>query len=368
MDVPRSTSVRRRRQIWRAVLLVLALAVITLITVGLSQLEPAAPTVERATVWTDTVKRGPMLREVRGTGTLVPEVIWWIPAATAGRAERILVLPGAEVLADTELLELSNPELELDAANAEWQLKSAEAEFASLDVTLQNELLGLQASVARVEADHQEALLSRDVDQELFDDGLISERSLKLSKARVEELAKLNEIEHKRLDSWEASREARLAAQRARVEQARALHDLKRAQVESLHVRAGTDGILEQLPVEVGQWVAPGTVLAKVTDPRTLKAVVKIPETQARDVLPGQVAAIDTHNGVVQGRVVRIDPAVTEGTVAVDVAIEEALPKGARPDLTVVGTIELERLDDVLYVGRPVFGQANSTVGPVQVP
>jgi HlyD family secretion protein len=230
-------------------------------------------------------------------------------------------------------------------------------------VTLRNELLTLQAGVARIEADFHEARLRQAVDQELYNDGLISERNLNLSKVRVEELAKLSEIEQKRLQINEASQKYRLAAQGARVEQARALHNLKRAQVESLRVTAGTAGVLEQMAVEVGQPVTPGMILAKVTDPRSLKAVVRIPETQARDVQPGQLASIDTRNAVVAGRVVRIDPAVTDGTVAVDVALEGDLPRGARPDLTVVGTIEIERLDDVVYVGRPVFGQAHSIIG-----
>ena len=362
MDVPRP-SVARHRLIRRLIAAVVAVCAIGGITWWLSRLEPAAPTVERASVWLDTVKRGEMLRQVRGTGSLVPEVIWWIPAATAGRAERILVLPGAVVQADTVLLELSNAELELEAVNAEWQLKSAQAGLAALKVNLRNELLGLEASVARVAADYNEARLREEVDQELYDDGLISERNLKLSKVRVEELAKLYEIEQKRLETWEASEEARLAVQQAGVEQARALHNLKCTQVKSLRVCAGTEGVLEQLPVEVGQQVAAGTILAKVTDVRTLKAVLRIPETQARDIQPGQIAEIDTRNVMMSGRVVRIDPAVQEGTVAVDVSLEGELPKGARPDLTVVGTIEIERLDDVLYVGRPVYGQAHSTVG-----
>ena len=362
MDIPRA-NVARRRNVRRAFLALIALAVIALVTVYLSRLEPAAPAVDRATVWLDTVKRGPMLREVRGTGSLVPEVIWWIPAATAGRVERVLVLPGTTVEAETVLLELSNAELELDAVDAEWRLKSAQAELEALEVNLRNELLSLQASVARIGADYQEARLLQAVNQELYDDGLISERNLELSKVRVEELAKLNEIEQKRLDISQASQDARLAAQRARGEQARALFELKKRQVDALRVRAGTVGVLEQMPVEVGQRVTPGTVLAKVTDVTTLKAVVRIPETQARDVLPGQTASIDTRNGIVPGQVARIDPAVQEGTVAVDVALIGELPKGARPDLTVVGTIEIERLDDILYVGRPVFGQAHSTVG-----
>jgi len=361
MDIPRA-NVARRRWIRRGVLAVFAVAVVVGMTVGLSRLEPAAPTVERSAVWLDTVKRGLMVREVRGTGSLVPEATWWIPATTDGRVERILVLPGAPVSADTVLLELSNLELELDAVTAEWQVTLAEAELAALEVSLQNELLALRASAARLEADLREASLQKEVDEELFADGLISERNLNLARVRVEELVKLNEIEKGRLEKWDASEQARLAAQRARIEQARALHRLKLAQVDALRVRAGTEGVLEQLPVEVGQRVAAGTVLAKVTDVRSLKAVVRIPETQARDLQPGQPASIDTRNGVVAGRVVRIDPAAQGGTVAVDVALMGELPKGSRPDLTVIGTVEIERLEDVLYVGRPVHGQAQSTI------
>ena len=362
MDIPRE-NVARRRRLRRLLLAVIGLVAVGAITLGLSRLEPAAPTVERATVWLDTVKRGPMVIQVRGTGSLVPKIIWWIPATTAGRVERILVLPGTVVEPDTVLLELSNAELDLDAVDAEWRLKSAEAELASLQVGLQSELLALQASVARVQADYAEARLRKEVNQELYDNGLISKRNLELSRVRVEELAKLSDIEQRRLDMWGQSQEARLATQRAAVEQARALHQLKRTQVAALQVRAGTAGVLEQMPVEVGQQVAAGLILAKVTDPKSLKAVVRIPETQARDVQPGQIASIDTRNGIVPGKVARIDPAVSEGTVAVDVTLQGPLPKGARPDLTVVGTIEIERLENVLHVGRPVFGQAQSTVG-----
>lgn len=362
MDIPRP-SMARRRLLRRIIIGVVAVSALGGVTWGLSRLEPAAPTVDRAALWVDTVRRGEMLRQVRGSGSLVPEVTWWIPAATAGRVERILVLPGAKVDADTVILELSNPELELEAVNAEWQLKLAEAELATLTVSLRNELLALEASVARVAADHNEARLGKEVDQQLYDDGLISDQNLKLSKVRAEELAALYAIEQKRLDTWDASEEARLAAQQAAIEQARAVHALRRTQVSALQVTAGTDGVLEQLPVEVGQQVAAGAILAKVTDVRTLKAVLRIPETQAQDVQPGQLVEIDTRNVVVPGRVVRIDPAVQEGTVAVDVSLGGELPRGARPDLTVVGTIEIERLDDVLNVGRPVYGQAYSTIG-----
>lgn len=271
MDVPRE-NVARRRWIRRGVTLVVSLAAVGAISIWLSRLEPAAPSVDQATVWSDTVKRGLMVREVRGTGSLVPEVVWWIPAPTAGRIERVLVLPGLEVEADTVLLELSNPELELAAVNAEWQLKSAEAELVSLE-----------AMLARVHADHHEALLREEVDNELFKDGLISQRNLKLSRVRVEELAKLSEIEERRFVVSEESQPARVASQRASVEQARSLYELKRSQVGLLSVWAGRGGLLEQLPVQVGQQVAPGTILAKVTDPTSLKAVLRIPETQARE-------------------------------------------------------------------------------------
>ncbi len=361
MDIPRS-NIARRRKIRRGIFGVLGLAAVAVITAGLSRLEPAAPSVEFTGI-VGAVERGSMVRQVRGTGSLVPVRTWWIPAGTAGRVERILVFPGTPVAADTILLELSNPQLELEAVDAQWRQTSAEAELTSLEVSLRNELLELQASVARVEADYNEALLREEVDRELYDNGLISQRNLKLAQARVRELAKLSEIERKRLDIRGASQEARMAAQRARVEQARALHTLKREQVEALRVRAGTDGVLEQMKVEVGERVPPDKILAKVTDPKNLKAVVKIPETQARDVQPGQIASIDTRNGIVTGSVARIDPAVTEGTVAVDVTMEEPLPRGARPDLTVTGTIEIERLQDVLYVSRPSYGQAHSTVG-----
>ena len=320
MDVARA-GVARKRKTHRMIIGAGGLAAMAVITVGLSRLKPAVPTVDRASVFSGVVQRGSMLREVRGSGKLVPEVVWWIPATTARRVERILVFPGASVQGETVLLELSNAELDLDAVNTEWEFKSAEAELLALDVMLQNELLALQAAVARVAADYQDAMLREEIDKQLFADGLISERNLKLSRSRVEKVSTLDEIERKRLDSWDASQEARLAVQRSRVEQARALHNLKRAQVETLRVRAGTDGVLEQMPVEVGQRVARDTILAKVTDPNTLKAVLRIPETQARDVVPGLSATIDTRNGLIAGRVARIDPAVQDGSVSVDVAL-----------------------------------------------
>lgn len=361
MDIPR-TSTARSRRFRRVVYVVIGLSAALLITVGLSRLRPAAPTVERSTVLVDTVKRGQMLRQVRGLGTLVPEDIRWIPAATDGRVERIRVLPGAIVTADTVVLELSNPELELAALDAEWQLKAAEADFKSLRARLDTQLLDQKAATAVVEAEYRQAQLQAETDEELAKKGLAPDLVRKLSKVKAEGLTIRYEIEQKRLEINAEAIQAQLAAQQARVEQLRALFRLKRRQVESLRVRAGAEGVLQQVPVEVGQWVMPGTNLARVAEPGHLKAVLKIAETQAKDILIGQKASIDTRNGVVPGHVVRIDPAAQNGTVTVDVALEGSLPRGARPDLSVDGTIELERLDDVLYVGRPAYGQGQGVV------
>jgi HlyD family secretion protein len=333
------------------------------ITWGLSTLKPAAPTVEKATVWTDTVKRGPMLIQVRGLGTLVPEEILWIPATTDGRVVRRFVLPGSPVTADTVVLELTNPELEQLALDAEWQLRAAQAQLNSLKAQLESQLLDQKAAAATVQSEYQQAKLNAEKDEELAKLGLGANLNVKLSKAKAEALTTRNSIEQQRLQVSSDSVKAQLDAQKARVEQLRALYELKRTQIESLRVRAGAEGVLQELPVEVGQRVTAGTILAKVAQPAHLKAQLKIPETQAKDVQIGQVASIDTRNGIIPGSVMRVDPAVQNGTVTVDVKLEGALPKGARPDLSVDGTIEIERLRDVLYVGRPAFGQPNSTVG-----
>jgi HlyD family secretion protein len=333
------------------------------VTLGLSRLKPAAPSVERSTVWTDTVKRGLMVRQVRGLGTLVPEEIRWIPALTEARVERIVVHPGTTVAADTVILELSNPELELLAQEAESELRAAEAEYTELRVRLESQRLDQEATAARVQAEFQQAKLRKAADEELAEQGLIADINLQISRVAAEELAKRNELEQKRLAIAGESVEAQLAAHRARVEQSRALARLRRSQVEALHLRAGIEGVLQQVPVEVGERVTPGTNLARVARPDRLKAEVRIAETQAKDVQIGQSVSVDTRNGVIDGKVSRIDPAVQNGTVTVDVTLEGPLPKGARPDLTVDGTIELERLEDVLYVGRPAQGQGDSVVG-----
>jgi HlyD family secretion protein len=362
MDVERKFAGRRRR-IRRTLYALGALSVLGTITMGLSRLERALPTVQQSAVWVDTVKRGQMIRQVRGPGTLVPEEILWIPAATQGRVERILVQPGAMVQPTSVLLELSNPELELEALDAKLQLGAAEADYTDLEVRLASQLLEQKARAASVRAEYTQAKLRADAEEELAREGLISELTRKINSSMLEELASRHAIEQDRLDIGSGSIQAQLAAQRARIEQLRALYQLRQRQLHSLQVRAGTTGIVQEMLVEVGQQLAPGTNLARVANPEKLKARLRIPQTQVQDVRIGQKATIDTWNDLIAGRVTRIDPAVREGTVTVDVALEEALPKGARPDLNVDGTIEIERLDDALYVGRPAYGQEDATLG-----
>jgi HlyD family secretion protein len=362
MDIPRP-GVARQKRLRRVIYGAMAAFAILLITLGLSRLKPAAPTVERATVWIDQVKRGPMLRQVRGLGTLVPEEIRWIPALTPGRVERIVTLPGTELTPDTVILELSNPELELEALDAESQLRGAEAQLTELRVRLKSQHLDQQAAAARVQAEYNQAKLRADADEELAAQGLLADINYKVSRGTADELANRHRIEQERLSIAEEAIQAQIAVQDAQVEQRRAFARLKRSQFQGLRIRGGLAGMLQQVGVEVGQQVTPGTNLARVAQPGKLKAVIRIAETQAKDVQIGQVAAIDTRNGVVPGKVSRIDPAVQNGTVTVDVALNGTLPKGARPDLTVDGTIELERLEDVLFVGRPAQGQPESQVG-----
>lgn len=362
MDIQRK-GIGRKKRIRRIIYGTGGLVLVLLITLGLSRLEPAAPSVERATVWMDTVKRGEMLRQVRGTGTLVPEEIRWIPAVTEGRVERRVVLPGAEVKPDTVILELSNPELVQTALAAEMDLKRSEAEYANLRVQLESQAMTQRAGAAAIESEYIQAKLQAESNQELADSGLISELIVRQSTARANSLATRHQLEQQRLAIVSKSVEAQLEAKRAEVEQRRALYNLRRRQVQALRVRAGIAGILQQLPVEVGQQVTPGFNLARVAVPEQLKAELRIPETQARDIQIGLPASIDTRNGVVAGRVMRVDPAAQDGTVTVDVSLERPYPRGARPNLSVDGTIELERLEDVLYVGRPAYGQPNSTVG-----
>jgi HlyD family secretion protein len=319
--------------------------------------------VERSTVWIDTVKRGPMTRKVHGLGTLVPEDVRWIPAQTEGRVERHVILPGTPVKPDSVILELSNPELELAAMEAESQLRAAEASYSELRVRLKSQRLDQESSAARVRADYASARMRAEADAELARDGLVADITVKTSRVSADELQNRDRVEQERLAIAAEAVDAQLAVQAAQVEQARALARLRRAQFNALKVRAGMEGVLQLLPVEVGSRVTPGVNLARVAHPGKLKAVVRIAETQARDVMIGQKAAVDTRNGVVDAHVSRVDPSAQQGTVTVDLALDGPLPKGARPELSVDGTIELEHLADVLYVGRPAQGQAESLVG-----
>jgi len=362
MDIARPSGAsdrRKRRLIYGGVGIVL----IALVTLGISRLKPASPTVERSTVWVDTVKRGPMLRQVRGLGTLVPEEIRWIPAATEGRVDRILVLPGAALKSDTALLELSNPQLQQEALDAEWKLKAAEADYKNLEMQLASQVLAQKSEAAKAESEFSQAKMQADTDAALQKLGVISQNSLKVSNSKAQESATRNQIEHQRLANSGQVLEAQLLAKQAEVEQFRAMFSLKQSQLRGLHVLAGTSGVLQEQTLKVGQWVTPGTTLAKVVQPERLKAELKVAETQAKDIQLNQPASIDTHNGVITGHVTRIDPSVVNGTVTVDVALDGNLPQGARPDLSVDGTIDLERIADILYVGRPAFGQEKSTVG-----
>jgi HlyD family secretion protein len=361
MDIARPSRAREKK-IRRILLGSAGVVAALLITLGLSRLKPAAPSVERATLLIDKVKRGPMLREVRGLGTLVPEEIRWIPAATEGRVERIVVQPGSTVKADTVILELSNPEVELQALDAESELRAAEAQQAETKVRLESQRLDQQSTVAQVQSEAHQAQLQADADEQLANQGLVADLARKKSRAAAEELAKRQGIEAQRLEISGESIAAQLAVQQAQVEQRRAQARLRRSQFQALRVRAGIDGVLQQVPVEVGQRVTPGTNLARVAQPERLKAVVKVAETQARDVQNGQKATVDTRNGVIPAHVSRVDPAVLNGTVTVDLALDGKLPKGARPDLSVDGTIEIERLDDVLFVGRPAQAQPDALV------
>jgi len=363
VDIARPAIIARQRRTRRITYGAAAAVAVLLITLGLSRLKPAAPSVDRGTLVIDTVKRGGMLRQVRGLGTLVPEELRWIPAATEGRVERIVVQPGSTVSPDTIILELSNPELEMQALDAESQLRAAEAQHAELKVRLESQHLDQEAAAASVQADYAQARMRADTDQQLAEQGLVADLNRKLSRVAADQLENRNRIEQRRLAIAGDSIKAQLAGQQAQVEQKRVLARLRRNQVKAQAVRAGIGGMLQQVPVEVGQRVAPGTILAKVAEQNRLKAVIKVAETQAKDIQIGQPASIDTRNGMVDGRVSRVDPAAQNGTVTVDVALTSELPKGARPDLSVDGTVELERLENILYVGRPA--QGGQGPGPV---
>src|SRR5215469_3778750 len=364
MDIQRpdqSHSKRIKRIAYAAIAVLLTGGV----TIGVSRLRPAAPTVDRATTWTDEVKRGAMLRDVHGLGTLVPEEIRWIPAQTDSRVDRKVLKPGAIVHPSSIILELSDPQLQRDLLDAQYLLKGAEADYANLKVQVNSQLMNQKSTEATVRSDYEQAKIQHEVDEKLAKEGIGSDVTAKLSKVKEEQLAIRLQLEAERTRVATDSAAAQLAAQEAKVEQQRALYNLKKSQYDALHLRAGIEGVLQLVPVEEGQQVTPGTNLSRVADPNRLKAEIKIPETQAKDVRIGQKATIDTRNGVVDGHVSRIDPSVQNGTVTVDVSVDKPFPpgSGARADLSVDGTVELENLKDVLYVGRPVNGQSDSTIG-----
>lgn len=363
MDIKRPGKSKLKKRIRTAVLILIGLVAVGGITFGLTKLKPAAPTLDRSTAVIDTVKRGQMLREVRGNGTLVPQVTRWVPAPADGRVEKILVQAGVEVGAGTVIVELSNPQMEQQAIDADFQVKTAQADLENLRVRLESENMTQQSTIASINAEYSQAKLQLDTDESLGKQGLVPELSLKISRVHVQDIANRLKVEQQRLAISAKSVKAQTNAQQSRLDQLRALAKLKRDQVDALKVRSGTNGVLQVVAVQEGQQVTPGVNIARVADPASLKAELKINETQIKDVKLGQHVAVDTRNGIIEGKVSRIDPAAREGTFVVDAELTGPLPASARPDLSVDGTIELERLNDVLYVGRPAFGQPQQTVG-----
>jgi HlyD family secretion protein len=366
MDVPKPFAARHRRRRQVSIALI-GLIVTGGITMGVTRLKPAIPSVERSSVWVDAVKRGSMVRQVRGLGTLVPDEIRWIPTLTDGRVEKILLRPGTPVKADTLLVILSNPAVEQLAFDAEWKLRAEEAQYHNLEVTLQSQVLDQEANTAKAEQEAEDARMKSSTDAELAKVNVVSEQAQKISAGSARSLTIRAEIEKQRYANARKQLEAQLAVGKAKVEEARAVYELQKKQKSMLQVRGGMDGILQELSfngntLQEGEQVPAGTTIAKVANPKRLKAELKIPESQAKDVQVGQAAQVDTHNGLIQGRVIRIDPSVQNGTRTVDVALDGDLPAGAVPDLSVNGTIDLERMANVLFVSRPAFGEEKSTV------
>ena len=363
MDIKRPAKSKLKKRIRNGALIVIGLVAVGGITVGLTKLKPAAPTLDRSTAVIDTVKRGQMLVKVRGNGTLVPQLTRWVPAPADGRLEKILVEPGVEVNTGTVIFELSNPQMEQQAIDADFQMKAAQADQENLKVRLESEYMTQQSAIASINAEYSQAKMQLETDEVLGKQGLVPMILLKVARVRVQDLANRLKVEQQRLAISSRSTRAQINAQTARIQQLRALAELKKSQVDALKVRAGTNGVLQQVSVQVGQQVTPGFNMALVADPASLKAELKIAETQIKDVKLGQPVEVDTRNGIIQARVSRIDPAAREGTFTVDAELIGPLPPSARPDLSVDGTIELARLDNVLNVGRPAFGQGQQTVG-----
>jgi len=363
MDIPRIKPPSKKRYVQGGI----AVGAVLLMTVVLANLKPAAPSVDAGTLWLDTVQRGEMVREVRGPGTLVPEQIRWISALTPARVERRLAEPGDSVKAQTVLLEMSNPDVQINALQALQALTSAESQLVQLETNLESNRLSQEATAAQARSAYNEATRQATMAETLATKGLMAPFEVSRLRDNVVEAATRQRIEDERLRLLTASAAPQIRVQKEQVVRLRAIAEHRQNEVRGLLVRAGEDGVLQELTLQLGQWVVPGQVLAKVVQPKRLKAVLRIPETLAPDVRLGQTAKIDTRNGIVTGRVLRIDPASTSGTVSVDVSLEGELPQGARPELSVDGTIELERLSDVLYVGRPGYGQPNSTIGMFKV-
>jgi HlyD family secretion protein len=363
MDIKRPPKSKLKKKIRTAVMIIVGVATLGGITYGLTKLKPAAPTLDPSTAVIDTVKRGEMVRDVRGNGTLVPEVTRWVPAPAEGRVESLPLQAGVEVSADTVIAELSNPQMEQQATDAEFQVKAAEADEENLRVRLESDTMTQKAAIATINSQYSQAKLQLDADEVLHKQGLVADLTVKISRVAVQDLANRLKVEQERLGVAGRATNAQLNAAASRIQQLRVMAKLRREQVDALKVRAGTAGVLQQVSVQVGQQVTPGLNIARVADPASLKAVLRVAETQIKDVRIGQPVLVDTRNGIIQGTVARIDPAAREGTFEVDASLVGPLPPSARPDLSVDGTIELERLNDVLKVGRPAFGQANQTIG-----
>jgi len=362
VDIARPESVKRKKKIRRIIYAAAALIVIAGISFGVSRLSPAAPGVEAATVWIDTVKRGELIRQVRGSGTLVPENIRWITSTTSGRVEKRLLRPGATVTPTSVILIMTNPDLQQAATTADLAWKSAQAALENRRAQLQTELLTQEAALATAKSNANQAALTLAAKEELYKDKLISTLELKQFQGQAAETKNRENIAEKQLEIAKAGMKSQIAPQEADVNQKRAAYELVLKQLEDLKVKAGMHGVLQLLPVEEGASVQANQQVARVADPTVLKAELRIAETQTKDIKIGQVAEVDTRNGTVPGKVTRIDPASANGTVGVDVSLEGALPPGARPDLSVDGTVRLEKLNDVIFVGRPAFGQEESTI------
>ena len=366
-DIVRDPAILKRKRLRQAGYATVGAIIVVAVSIALARMEPAAPTVEQATVLIDTVKKGSIVRQVRGLGTLVPEDTRWLPSTTDGRVERILLRPGAAVGPNSVILELSNPQVEQEALNAKLALQSAQAALENLKVQLESEYLKDQAGAAALDAEFQQARMQAEADEELAKEQLVSEITRKQSQLKATTLQKRVKIENERLATARQSIDARLRVQQAAVDQAQAVAGLQASRLAALKVTPGFSGVLQQVPVEVGARVGPGANLARVADPMRLKAELKIAETQAKDIEIGQSAEIDTRGGIMAGKVSRKDPAAANGTVTVDVTLTDELVRGAVPDMSVDGTIQLERLENILYVGRPSLGQEQSTVGLFKV-